>query len=288
MQKALFGPGGNSLSFYAAGMKSTLQAPGWLSSLGLGAYEYQAGKGIFGSDDTFSSLGKKAAEHGIKMSLHAPYYISLSSVEEEKRDKSVGYILSSARVCSLIGADVFVVHSGSASKLDRETAMRYAEETLAKAALALDENGYTAMAGIETMGKMNQLGTLDEVIRLCRVSTKHFRPVVDFGHLNARTQGGLSTADDFKRIFETIASELSPEHADRLHCHFSKIEYTAMGEKKHLTFDDTVYGPSYERFIEAIVSLGVHPTVICESDGTMAEDALTMQKLYEKESEENK
>ena len=127
MQKALFGPGGNSLSFYASGMKSTLQAPGWLSSLGLGAYEYQAGKGIFGSDDTFLSLGKKAAEHGIKMSLHAPYYISLSSVEEEKRDKSVGYVLSSARVCSLIGADVFVVHSGSASKLDRETALRYAE-----------------------------------------------------------------------------------------------------------------------------------------------------------------
>ena len=222
------------------------------------------------------------------MSLHAPYYISLSSVEEEKRDKSVGYVLSSARVCSLIGADVFVVHSGSASKLDRETAMCYAEETLAKAALALDENGYTAMAGIETMGKMNQLGTLDEVIRLCRVSTKHFRPVVDFGHINARTQGGLSSADDFKRIFDTIAEKLSPEHADSLHCHFSKIEYTAMGEKKHLTFDDTVYGPSYERFIEAIVSLGVHPTVICESDGTMAEDALTMQKLYEKESEENK
>lgn len=109
--------------------------------------------------------------------------------------------------------------------------MRYAEETLAKAALALDENGYTAMAGIETMGKMNQLGTLDEVIRLCHVSTRHFRPVVDFGHINARTQGGLSSADDFKRIFDTIAEKLSPEHADSLHCHFSKIEYTAMGEK---------------------------------------------------------
>ena len=141
MQKALFGPGCNSLSFYAAGMKSTLQAPGWLSSLGLGAYEYQAGKGIFGSDDTFLSLGKKAAEHGIKMSLHAPYYISLSSVEEEKRDKSVGYVLSSARVCSLISAEIFVVQNGSASNVDRETAMRYAEENLEKVATEHDEIG---------------------------------------------------------------------------------------------------------------------------------------------------
>ena len=88
MQKALFGPAGNSASFYASGMKSTLQAPAWLASLGLDAYEYQAGKGIFASDGVFVSLGEKAKEHGINLSLHAPYYISLSSVEEEKRDKS--------------------------------------------------------------------------------------------------------------------------------------------------------------------------------------------------------
>jgi len=280
MKKPIFGPAGNSLSFYAAGLKATIQAPAWLKELGLGAYEYQAGKGIFGSDDTFYALGKKAAEHGIKLSLHAPYYISLSSVEEEKRQKSVGYILSSARVCSLLGAEVFVVHSGSAAKLDREVAMQYAESTLEKAAEALDEQGYIAKAGLETMGKLNQLGTLDEVIRLCKVSLKHYRPVVDFGHLNARTQGGIATVDDFKNIFDKIARELSPEHAEDLHCHFSKIEYTAMGEKKHLTFEDEVYGPSYENFIQAVVSLGVAPTVICESDGTMAEDALTMQKLY--------
>ncbi len=280
MKKALFGPAGNSVSFYAAGMKSTLEAPAWLASLGLDAYEYQAGKGIFASDSVFVSLGEKAKEHGIKLSLHAPYYISLSSVEEEKRDKSVDYILNSARVCSLMGADTFVVHSGSAAKIDRELALTYAESTLEKAIAALDGLGYTAKAGLETMGKLNQLGTLDEVIRLCKVSLKHFRPVVDFGHLNARTEGGIKSASDFKRIFDTIAEGLSPSHAENLHCHFSKIEYTKMGEKKHLTFEDTVFGPSFEHFITAILSLGVHPTVICESDGTMAEDALTMQRLY--------
>ncbi len=283
MIKAKFGPAGNSESFYAAGNKSTLQAPGWLEELGLKAYEYQAGKGLFVSDETLEKIGDKAREHNISVSLHAPYYISLSSVEKEKRDKSVSYILSSARASALLGASVFVVHSGSAGKLDREQAMVYAEETLEKAAEELDLNGYTAMAGLETMGKVNQLGTLDEVLRLCKVSLRHYRPVVDFGHLNARTNGGVSTVDDFKYIFDRIATVLSPEHAVELHCHFSKIEYTSMGEKKHLTFDDRVYGPDYENFIKAIVSLGVAPTVICESDGTMAEDALTMQRYYENE-----
>ena len=288
MKKTEFGPAGNSVSFYEDGKKSTLQAFGWLEEKGLDAYEYQGGKGIYASDETLLAIGAKAAEHGISVSLHAPYYISLSSVEEEKRANSVNYIITSASASDLLGAKIFVVHSGSASGADREDAMKRAESTLYNAAQALEDGGYIARAGLETMGKINQLGTLEEVIRLCKISEKHFRPVVDFGHLNARTLGGIKTADDYKRIFDTISRELGADRADGLHCHFSKIEYTKMGEKKHLTFEDTEYGPSYEQFIEAIVSLGVHPTVICESDGTMAEDALSMKRLYERETEKNK
>ena len=283
MKRTEFGPAGNSLSFYADGKKSTLQAFEWLHNKGLDAYEYQGGKGIYASDGTLGEIGKEAAKYGISVSLHAPYYISLSSVEEEKRQNSVNYITRSASAADLLKARVFVVHSGSASGTDREDAMRRAESTLYSAAQALEDGGYSACAGLETMGKINQLGTLDEVIRLCRVSEKHFRPVVDFGHLNARTLGGIKTEDDYKRIFDTISQELGAAYAEELHCHFSKIEYTKMGEKKHLTFEDEVYGPSYEQFMNAVVSLGVNPTVICESDGTMAEDALTMKKYYENE-----
>ncbi|MDD4124236.1 MAG: TIM barrel protein [Eubacteriales bacterium] len=280
-RKCKFGPAGNSLSFYAEGNKSTAQAFAWLKARGLDAYEYQAGKGLYASDDTFRIIKSKAAEYGIAVSLHGPYFISLSSADDDIRMKSVRYITQSASAADMLGADIFVVHSGSAAKLEREEAMRKAEDTLEKAASAMSAEGFEAKAGIETMGKINQLGTVDEVIRLCKVCPEKFYPVVDFGHLNARTNGGIKTEDDYKRIFDMIAAGLGPERAENLHCHFSKIEYTGMGEKKHLTFADDKYGPDERLFIKAVVSLGVTPTVICESDGTMAEDAKHMKNIYE-------
>jgi len=288
MGTPLFGPAGNSLSFYEEGNKTTMQAFSWLKNKGLDCFEYQAGKGLFTSDETLSAIGKKAKEHGIKTSLHAPYFISLSSVDDEIREKSVSYIIRSASACDLLLGETFVVHSGSAAKSDREEAMKKAEKTLEKAAALMEDSGFLSKAGLETMGKINQLGTLDEVIRLCKVSKKHFRPVVDFGHLNARTNGSIKTEDDFKRIFQTISENLGAEYAENLHCHFSKIEYTSMGEKKHLTFDDGFYGPDYELFVKAIASLGVSPYVICESDGTMAEDALLMKTKYSEFVSQNK
>ena len=279
---AKFGPGGNSDSFRAAGLKSTLQAPGFVRELGLEAYEYEAGNGITGSNDMFLAVGRKAKEHGIDMSFHAPYFISLSSVEKEKRDNSVEYIRRSAEVSTLLGAKTMVVHCGSCAKISRETAMGYARETLENVATMMQDNGFKPIVGIETMGKVNQLGTLDEVLELCSISSC-FAPVVDFGHLNARDRGVFFTADDFKRVFDSISAKLGASYAENLHCHFSKIMFTEMGEKKHLTFDDEVYGPNFEPLADAIVSLGVSPTIICESAGTQSDDAVIMKMLYEKE-----
>ena len=254
--------------------------PGFVKSLGLDAYEYEAGSGLNASVATLSAIGEKAKEHGICMSLHTPYFISLSSVEEEKRLKSVEYLRKSGQAADALGANIMVTHTGSAAKISREVAMEFATQTLSLVDVMMAEENFKAILGLETMGKVNQLGTLEEVITLCRLS-KRFAPVVDFGHMNAREQGCLKTVDDFKRIFNKISEELGGEYADYLHCHFSKIEYTGMGEKKHLTFEDKVYGPSFELLIKAIAELGVSPTIICESDGTMTEDALEMKKIYE-------
>ena len=280
-RRCLFGPAGNSVSFYEDGNKSTVQAFAWLKERGLDAYEYQAGKGLYVSDETFKAIREKAEENGIAVSLHAPYFISLSSQDDEIRNKSVKYIVQSASAADLLGADIFVVHSGSTAKLDREEALKKAEDSLEKSAAALIEGGYKAKAGLETMGKANQRGTVEEVIRRWGICPQMYYPVVDFGHLNARTLGGIKTEDDYKRIFNAIAEGLSPEHAENLHCHFSKIEYTGMGEKKHLTFEDENFGPDERLFIKAVVSLGVTPTVICESAGTMAEDARRLKDIYE-------
>ena len=92
MSFASFGPGGNGDLFYADGNKSTKDAPAWLKKFGLDAYEYEAGKGIMAGEGALRAIGEKAKEHGIHMSLHAPYFISLSSVEEEKRLNSIKYI----------------------------------------------------------------------------------------------------------------------------------------------------------------------------------------------------
>ena len=99
--------------------------------------------------------------------------------------------------------------------------------------------------------------------------------------MNAREMGGVFvTVDDYKRVFDKIAKGVTPEAAQNLHCHFSKIEYTNGGEKRHLTFEDKQYGPNFEPLMQAIYELGVTPTIICESDGTQAEDALSMKECY--------
>ena len=277
---ATFGPGGNSESFYDEGMKSSLQAPGWLRKRGLDAYEFQAGNGLTAGEKTLSAIGEKAREHGILMSLHTPYFISLSGVEEEKRLKSIDYISRSLRAAECLCADTIVIHTGSAAKISREEAMALAADTLTR---NLEVNGSTEIRmGLETMGKINQLGTLDEVLTLCKISPL-YHPVVDFGHLNARHIGNyFPDCDSYRAVFDRIANTLGDDYAYNLHCHFSKIEYTQAGEKKHLTFADTVYGPDFEPLAEAIVREGVCPRIICESAGTMAEDALMMKETLKK------
>ena len=278
MKKATFGPGGNGDLFYAQGGKGTVQAPEWVKNFGLDAYEFEAGNGITAGEATLRKIGEEAKKHGVLMSLHTPYFISLSGVDPEKRLKSIDYIQKSLWAADLLGADTIVIHSGSAAKISREEAMRLSCDTLEKVIEAVGDT--SIRLGIETMGKVNQLGTLDEVIEQCRVDSRYV-PVVDFGHINAREQGYFTTVDDYRRIFDRIAEGLSPEVASSIHCHFSKIEYTGAGEKKHLTFADDVYGPRFEPLMEAIAKDGWTPRIICESDGTQAEDALEMKKCYE-------
>lgn len=232
--------------------------------------------------ESFIALGNEAKKYNISLSFHAPYFISLSGMEYETRMKSVGYILQSLAASYAMGANIIVVHSGSAGKLPRENAMALARDTLEHVVAAVSDTPYGNISiGLETMGKKNQLGTLEEVTELCKVN-KIFRPVVDFGHINAFNLGeAFKTTDDYIRVFDTIGSALGDEYADSLHCHFSKIMYTAGGEKKHLDFDDSEYGPPYEPLMEAIHKLGVSPTIICESCDYMDRDALRMKKYYD-------
>lgn len=276
----LFGPAGTPQGFFEKGYKKSVQLPDYLDEIGLELFEYQCGNGVTVGETTARALGEVFRKKGKILSVHAPYFISLSSVEAEKRDNSIGYILKTARAAHWMGAERIVVHSGSCAKISREEALSLAKETLTRAREALKQEGLEHIVVCpETMGKINQLGTLDEVLELCKVSDS-FLPTVDFGHLNARTQGGIVTKEDYRQILDRIENVIGNDRMRRMHVHFSKIEYTTGGEKKHLTFEDTLFGPDFEPLAEVLVQKNSEAHIICESDGTMDFDALAMKNMY--------
>ncbi len=277
---AKFGTAGNCEDFYDAGNKSALEMPIWLKNHNLDCYEYQCGRGVKISDDAAKKLGKFAAENNIILSVHAPYYISLSSVEEEKRNNSIKYILDTLNAAKCMGADRIVVHSGSCGSITRREALSLASDTLKKALDAADEHGFGDIHICpETMGKVKQLGNLDEVIKLCLIDERLI-PTIDFGHINSMTLGGLNSTEDFEVIFDTIEKKLGADRGKNFHAHYSRIEYTNAGEKKHHTFDETEYGPEFSPIAEIMAKRGVTPRIICESAGTQTRDAVRLKELY--------
>ena len=277
---AKFGPAGNSDSFTKMGYKSSLQVPEYIVKMGLDAFEYQCGRGVNIGQEKATELGKISREKGIALSLHAPYYISMSSVEEEKRLNSINYILQSARAVNAMGGERIIVHTGSCGKISRTDALELAVDTMKKAIKALDDEGLSNIRICpETMGKVNQLGTLDEVLTLCQLDERLI-PCIDFGHLNARDRGILKAYEDFEEIFNKIEDKLGNSRLKEFHSHFSKIEYSAGGEVRHLTFSDEIYGPNFEPVMELTYKKQCSPTFICESAGTQAEDAKMMKDYY--------
>lgn len=277
-----FGPAGISSRMRCLGVKKSPDVPEILNKIELNAFEYQCGNGVRISEKDAAALGENCKKFGVFPSVHSPYYISLSSVEEEKREKSVDYILQTARAAKNMGAERIVVHSGSCAKISRDEALFYAGKTLAAAVEALkNEHLDSVRICPETMGKINQLGTLSEVLLLCK-NEESLIPCVDFGHLNARTLGGIKTAADYEKLLCEIENEIGHDRLKNMHCHFSKIEYTAGGEKRHLTFEDTEFGPDFEPLAELLYKKGLCPTIICESADTMDSDAASMKEMYEK------
>ena len=278
--KALFGPAGNCEAFYAAGYKHTVQVFPWLQEQGLTAYEYQCGRGVRLSAASAEAMRMEAAKCGVSISVHAPYFISLASAEEEKRENSIRYILDSARAVTMLGGDRIVVHPGGLGGRSREEATTIATDTLLRAQAVLDAEGLSHVHICpEVMGKINQLGTLEEVLTFCRAEER-FIPCVDFGHLNSRTFGATNSREAFKAVVDAIGEALGEERRRSFHIHFSKIEYTGGGEKKHLTFEDQQFGPEPMPLMELLAEEGLCPTVICESAGTQTADAAEMSRLY--------
>ena len=257
-----FGPAGIADSFKTYGFKKTVEVPDYLVKLGLTCFEYQCGRGVKVKKAAAEEFGAACKAKDVTVSLHAPYFISMSSIEEEKRLNSVRYILESAEAIKAMGGNRVIFHSGSCAKLSREEALAKAVNTMELIIKALDENGFgDIIVCPETMGKVNQLGTLSEVLQLCKVDERII-PCIDFGHLNARDLGSIKSVQDYKDIINTMENEIGQARTKVFHSHFSKIKYTQGGEKCHLTFEDTEYGPDFEPLMEVIAQKNLSPTII--------------------------
>ena len=164
--------------------------------------------------------------------------------------------------------------------MERSQALMLAKETLKLAVFSLNEAGLSDIIMCpETMGKQNQLGTVSEVCELCLLDEKMI-PCVDFGHLYARSLGKMNDAHAFSLVLDEIKNTIGTERLHRLHIHFSHIEYTPGGEKKHLNFKDGLFGPDFEPLCSVLVDYGVEPVVISESAGDQDIDALNMMNVY--------
>ena len=275
-----FGPSGNSIAFSEAGLKHSEQSAEWVKNLGLNCFEYSFGRGVNLSDEKALSIAQAFNKAGVEISVPAPYYINFANPEEENAKKSYAYVLDSALKCKVMGGKRIVFHPASQGKLERRQAVDLTLERLKTLKELIYEKGLDDMIFCpETMGKLGQIGTIEEITEFCKID-KVFVPAVDFGHVNARENGSLNSVEDYQNRLQYMIDELGYEKMKHFHVHFSKIEYSVKGEVRHLTFEDQVFGPDFTPLAKALKNLNLYPFVICESAGTQDIDAVSMQKIY--------
>lgn len=276
-----FGPSGLCSQFAQSGRKHTIEAGKWLSDMGLDCFEYSFGRGVLIKSQTAEEIGREFANNNIEISVHAPYFINLATLEDEKALNNHRYIFDSLKALRAFGGKRCVFHPGSPLKADRSSAMNVLLKRFEEVLKIKEQEGFSDLLLCpETMGKVAQLGNLQEVIEMCKLGDDSIVPCIDFGHLNARERGLYYTADDYKRTVDTLLEGLGESKVDRMHVHFSKIQYSTGGEVRHLTFEDTQYGPDYQPLMQVFAEYKLNPYVVCESAGTQTMDALAMKNYY--------
>ncbi|MDD2777355.1 MAG: TIM barrel protein [Methanocellales archaeon] len=233
----------------------------YLSEIKLDAMEVQFVRGIFMDSDATKRVGETAKEVGIKLSVHAPYYINLAG-NKETIEKSKNFIINSALRAIEMNANIVVFHPGYYSKKkDTFELIKSAFEEIK------DKIEKKVLLGIETAGRKSQFGNLDEIIKITS-EVEGTKPVLDFGHIHARGNGSLKSKSDFEGILDRF------DH-DEFHIHFSGVEYEDGNERKHIPVDDE---PNFEHLAEVLIEGGYDATVICESP-LLEADALKMREV---------
>lgn len=243
----------------------------FVRKLGLDALEIEFVRNIYLNTESAERVGKTASELDVGLSIHAPYYINLNSEEKEKIEASKWRILESARIGGFLGAMVVVFHPGYYGKTAKDEAFATIMENVKDIREKLDGEGNGILLGPETTGKVSQFGTLEELIEISR-KVGGVMPVVDFGHMHARYNGGLKTKRDFEKVFDTFLENIKKP----MHIHMTGIRYSERGELNHLNIDSNE--PDYRHFAQILKERRIDATVISESPN-IESDALKLKKM---------
>ncbi|MGI6471828.1 MAG: TIM barrel protein [Candidatus Methanomethylophilaceae archaeon] len=262
-----FGPAG-----YPSEGKDAFGALEYTRSIGLDALEVGLVRGAKMAEERALKIGEKAKELDIRLSCHAPYYISFNSDKPETRKRSVEWVMDTARTAHLMGAYIIVIHAATYGKKPKE-ALDSVIEGLTICRDNMDNEGIDdVILGVETMGKQGQFGTLDEISEIME-EVDGVRPVLDVAHVHARGVGALKTEEDMKNLTNQFLSLCG----DIAHFHISGIDYGDKGEKKHLTLNHKE--PDMQLLADIMNGYGGDCTFICESPET-TKDALYFKSMF--------
>ncbi len=282
-----FGPAGVPPMFRLMGADLP-DVPRLLREEGLDALEYEAvrwGPKPQIRQELAQKLGAAARENDVRLSLHGSYFINLSGTKDVV-EASKRRLIASATAADWMGAYVMVFHTGFYGRFEKEYAFKTCLNALKEVRAEMRRLGLHVKLGPETMGRKFQVGSLDEIITLNQ-EVEGTQLVVDWAHLHALHQGTLKKTEDFRAIAEKVEQKLGTEALKSMHCHFSKIEFTAQGEKRHHTLDEEKYGPDFRMLAEVIADFQMHPTMICESPN-LDVDARKMQEILKQVLEAHK
>ena len=273
-----FGPAGKPVSMKSGDYVKAIRV---VAEMGLDAIEYEAVRGVRISESKARAIREAAEEHGVIVSMHAPYYLNFAALSEETRRKSIERLRAAVRAASWMGAYAVVFHPGYYKGHEsREAALRLTIESLRPIIEFIDAEGIRGVwIAPETTGKSSQVGSVEEVVEICRSLGKHCRPAVDWAHLYARSEGSFVTSTDHViKVIEYIERELGGWAVKPLHTHFSKIEYGRGGEREHHTLSEEEYGPDWRMVCRGYRETGIEGVIISESP-ILEKDALVMKKI---------
>ncbi len=263
------GPAGIPLRAKGQGIVKGIEV---VAELGLNAMEVQFVRGVWMKSEQAEEARRAATKMGVKLSVHAPYYINLCSPKKEIVRKSQKRLKHSADIAKVLGSDIVTFHAGFYGSYS-------SNEAIDKVIRNLKEVKFPqgVKAGIETMGRQKQFGTLDEVLAVAD-ATGH-RPVLDFAHIHARGNGCLKKKGDFAEVLKRARKTLGADAVKNIHTHFTGIEYSRGNERKHLTLEEGDL--KFELLAKAFAEMKLEPTVICESP-ILEKDAVKMMKIAKK------